>query len=224
MLFWLKKMLSYACEIPLETRHSQFSNSLKVSLLDGRFLLSTEKAVYSYQDLYHNFRSAFEQLPLEILSPQARVLVLGMGMGSIPHLLEHTFQKKEYVYTLVELDPVVVELAQKYTLPLLRSKYFLEVGDAYNFVINNSKSKLYELICVDIFIDENTPSLFETAEFLSKTKQLLAPKGLLVYNRLCSNTSQKETTNQFITSVFEPIFPNHQIIEAKQNRMLIGYK
>jgi spermidine synthase len=179
--------------------------------------------VYSYQDLYHNFRTAFENIPLNTLPDHAQVLVLGMGMGSIPHLLEHTFQKKEYVYTLVELDPVVVALAQKYTLPLLRSKYFLEVGDAYNFVVNNSKSTLYELICVDIFIDENTPSLFEKAEFLSKVKQLLAPKGLLVYNRLCSNASQKETTNQFITSVFELIFPNYQIIEAKHNRMLIGF-
>ena len=51
-----------------------------------------------------------EALPLDELSPQ-RALVIGLGAGSIPLWLKHTFPSGKMVVDSLEIDPAVVKVA-----------------------------------------------------------------------------------------------------------------
>lgn len=131
---WWTTLCSYLTEIGIERRKSEISGELEVSYRRGRYALSTQQAVYSYQDLYLNFKQSFQRLPLADL-PIQKVLVLGMGLGSIPFLLEKTFHCN-YQYTLVEIDPVIIDLARKYGClsGVLQSEMQVVCADAAQWV------------------------------------------------------------------------------------------
>ena len=65
--------------------------------------------------------------------PIQNVLVLGLGLGSIPLMLEKNFGKK-YNYTAVEIDESVIYLASKYALPKLESNIQIICADAFAYV------------------------------------------------------------------------------------------
>ncbi|MCP4440820.1 MAG: hypothetical protein GY810_18010, partial [Aureispira sp.] len=185
--FW-KTWLSHLIELRIEHVDSVYSEKLEIIYKKGRYALCTPNAVYSYDDLYFNFRESFLKLPLDKL-PIKSVLVLGVGLGSIPLMLETIFDK-QYEYTLVEIDPKVIELAKKYNLDHLKSPLNIVCSDALEYVTQCTQQ--FDLIAVDLFIDDVVPSAFETIAFLEALKQLIPEKGLLLYNRLTYNEKFKE--------------------------------
>ena len=90
--FW-KKILSYFFEFHIESAPSEINPHLYVSLNRGRYQLSTANAIYSFEDLYDNFFDAFKKVNLDQY-PIKNVLVLGLGLGSIPLMLEKNLKKK----------------------------------------------------------------------------------------------------------------------------------
>lgn len=84
---FLKKIASYFYSFLLEQAESPISGPLELHYRQGRYMLSTAHAIYSYEDLYHNFRLAFNYLQPEKKGIQS-VLILGFAMGSICQLLE----------------------------------------------------------------------------------------------------------------------------------------
>jgi len=78
-----KKILSYFFELPLETILSNQQLPLTVCYHRGRFQLYSENAIYSWDDLYTQFRDVFNYLSIEI-KEKKEVLLLGLGLGSIP--------------------------------------------------------------------------------------------------------------------------------------------
>lgn len=213
-----KRLLSYLFELHIESTSSDYNPHLYVSLKQGRYQLSTANAVYSFGDLYTNFSRSFHQIDLDQLQVK-KVLILGMGLGSIPYMLEKVF-KKNYQYTSVEIDEAVVYLANKYVLKSLTSTQETISTDAYFFVLQ-SKEK-YDLICMDIFLDETVPSQFEQEEFLNQLKSLLTPNGLLLYNRLTSTIKNEDKTKLFFNKKFKATFPRASYLDVGGNWMLLN--
>jgi len=58
----LKIWLSHLFEWPVEELSSEHNAHLKVVLHRGRYKLITDGAIYSFGDLYSNYRKTFEQL------------------------------------------------------------------------------------------------------------------------------------------------------------------
>lgn len=214
---WVKTA-SFFVDILLEKQKSEYSGSLEVICRKGRYALCTDNAVYSYDDLYHNFRDVFCKIKLNELDIK-NVLVLGLGLGSVPLLLEKTFLKN-YTYTLVEIDPVVVGLAKKYTLSNLQSPLNVVCADALEFV--KSCKQKFDMIAVDIFIDDQVPSVFESVDFLQNVKLLLSPDALLLYNRLAYNESLEHRTQQFFDAEFNLVFQNAVILPVSGNKMFLN--
>ncbi len=212
------KIGSYFIDILLEKQESVYSGTLELIQRKGRLALCTENAVYSYEDLYSNFRDSFKQMNWSSLKGN-KVLVLGMGMGSIPQLLEQQFGN-HFRYTLVELDEVVVALAQKYTLPKLQSDYNVVTANAVDFVANDTQQ--YDIIAVDLFVDDQTPAIFEQTEFLENCKKRLHPEGVLIYNRLTYSEILKEKTDFFYKRCFQPVFIKSVILTLDGNKMLFS--
>jgi len=215
-----KIWLSYLMELHVESVESEHNPHLYVSLRQGRYQLSTANAVYSYGDLYSNFARAFELVDLDRL-PGRNVLILGLGLGSIPYMLEKSF-RRIYHYTAVELDEAVIYLASRYVLPQLRSGIELIEADAGAYV--EQCATHYDLICMDVFLDDYIPEAFETQAFLHRLRDLLRPGGLLLYNRLASTTRDQSRSGRFYDQAFSPVFPEGALIDVGGNYMLLNQR
>ena len=212
-----KYVLSYLWEQHIESAPSPLNPHLYVSLRSGRLQLSTANAVYSYEDRYENFVRAFDRVSLPT-STGAPVLLLGLGLGSIPLILEK--RGLDYDYVGVEIDESVVYLAQKYVLNHLRSPLQVITTDAVHFV--EVWSTPFDLICVDIFLDDNIPLSVEQPVFLKSLRQLLTPNGLLLYNRLARTAEDLAANQQFFDAAFRSVFPTAAYLDVGGNWILLN--
>lgn len=214
---WWQRVLSYFREVELAHIEGEYNPSLHVSLVQNRFQLSTANAIYSFDDLYLNFYRAFQQLPMP--PSGARMLLLGLGLGSVPFMLEKKF-RRFYNITAVEFDESVIELATLFTLPRLTEKMQVIHADAEVFVkLDDSK---YDLIIVDLFLDDIVPPYFNGVEGMKRLRHRLAPDGKILVNRLYRNESDKERTEQFYNKVFKRSFRDSSYIDVKGNWILVG--
>ncbi len=214
-----KKWLSYLFEFHIESSSSAFNPHLYVLLSRGRFQLCSANAVYSFGDRYDNFRKAFRAIDLE--TAQFRdVLVLGLGLGSIPYLLEKTFGQKMH-FTTVEIDEAVVELAYRYALQGLESPVECIVADASRYV--PMPGPLFDLICMDIFLDDTVPEAFTDTAFLEQLAGRLQPEGLLLFNRLAVTRKDRAEAEAYFTNVFRTVFPEAYCLDVETNFILFSH-
>lgn len=215
--FWL----SYLFEIHIESRESEINETLHLILSRGRFQLYTENAIYSFEDLYDNFFQAFNELNLDLLPKAAEVLILGYGMASIPLMLEKKFHRN-YRYTGVDIDEEIIDLANQYILPKLDCPQQLIYGDAQSFIFSTTDK--YDMIIVDLFIDDLVPTKFEKTEFLSQVKNQLKPGGIVLYNRLANNEFTINQAELFLSDIFKPIFPEAHRTIIEDNWIIVSDK
>lgn len=212
-----KRWLSHFFDFSLESIESDINETLYVLLTQGRLQLCTENAIYSYDDLYLNFRIAFEEI--ELPKNGAKVLVLGLGLGSILQLLEQIFQKA-YFFTAVEIDEAVIHLINKYTLPELASPIQIIQADAFHFVCHGEEK--FDLICMDVFLSDVIPDRFQQHFFLEAIKERLSPKGIFLYNCLAAKQEDIERSTAFYEQYFVKVFPNATYIQAELNWILLN--
>ncbi len=213
-----KKWLSHLFPLTLESSGSAYNPELSVLLDRGRLQLLSGNAIYSWDDLYHNFLLAFEDVNISE-RPVNDVLVLGLGLGSVPYMLEKVFGLPCAV-TAVELDETVAELAMRYSLHRLQNPIDVVTADAGIFV--DVTEETFDLIVVDIFEDDKTPEAFEHPDFLERCQELLNPGGLLLYNRLYSSGPNSVRTDRFYNEVFVKTFPNARAVDTRGNWVLVG--
>ncbi len=214
---WYKKCLSYFYEIPIEERTSSFSKKLSVSLHKGRIKLSTEKAIYSEADHYFNFVEVFRKIefnPDQIY----HILVLGLGLGSIPYMLQKKFNIQAN-YDLVEIDPVVIHLFNHYVKSEISGNCNVIQMDAKKFVELDKNS--YDILCIDLFIDRVIPTEFNREEFIASLRQRISPNGFIVFNRLTETTEDRMNDEKF-GLLFKKYFTDCKVVPVLSNSMYIG--
>ncbi|MBX2872681.1 MAG: fused MFS/spermidine synthase [Saprospiraceae bacterium] len=213
-----KNYLSYLFEWHIESRSSEYNPHLYVSLNKGRYQLSTAHAVYSFADLYSNFGDTFELLDWEAHQIQ-RVLVLGLGLGSIPLLLEKHIGPN-FECTAIEIDEAVIGLASKYGLPNVEAPIEVICADARAYMAQSSQT--FDLICMDVFLDDTVPVYFEGQNFLEDLRDHLSPQGILLYNRLAASNADTNATTAFYKEQFLHVFPEGEYLPLSGNWMLVN--
>ncbi len=213
-----KRLLSYFWEQQIESVTSEINEELSVSLIKGRYQLYTTNAIYSFEDLYYNFVGAFKQMDLEKL-PGRKVLILGFGLGSIPIILESKFDAF-FEYTAVEIDEAVLYLANKYAVPKIHSPIQFVCADALQFV--NTTEELFDMVLVDIFLDDIIPEKFSQQTFLESLSEIINPNGVILYNKLALTDEDKKESTAFFSNIFHPVFENGVALEVKGNHMLLN--
>ena len=211
-----RRWLSYVADQTLEEGAGDVTDHLRVLLRRGRIVLEVEGAVYSWEDNYYNFREAFRQLDWDRL-PGDRCLLLGLGLGCVPQIAEEHFGRR-LRYTAVEYDETVAALAERYLLYRLTSPVTTVVADAGAFVAQDSGE--YDLILVDLFVEDQVPEAFETADFLHALAERLAPGGCLVSNRMAFLPAHRERTERYVERVFTKVFPSASSLDVRSNLML----
>lgn len=192
--------------------------ALYVDLVKGRLQLSTDQAVYSFDDKYDNFVAAFKAVDMDSLAGSS-FLVLGGGLGSVPYIVE----KKHGIYphfTLVEFDLSVVRLFARYTRPRLKSEVDIVSMDALEYMKRNKHK--FDVIVIDLFIHDTIPDQFLEQSFLELCKKALHPSGLLLFNWMTVSRLQWTHYNDYKTLVFNKIMHETREVKTKYNYVLIG--
>jgi len=108
-----------------------------------------------------------------------KILVIGLGGGAIPIFLE----RRGFDVTAVDIDPVIVELAEKY-MGLENFTGKIVVEDARVFL--NRSTEKYGAIVLDAFSADAPPFHLSTREAFHACKEHLDDDGILVMNYICA--------------------------------------
>lgn len=173
----------------------------------------------------------YNQRFLEIVESQRpeRVLVIGGGAFTLPTALIGRFPQIRV--DVVELDPLLYDLAKKYfnapTDPRLR----VISGDGRTYI--NETNQVYDLIILDAFNGYTIPHTLITAEAAHRYAVLLQREGkksgLLAVNFIASYRSLKTTLAHELFVTFTQAFSSVQIFpadrgywtHAEQNLLLV---
>lgn len=117
-----------------------------------------------------------------LLNPDPqRILVAGLGGGSIPVVLNEVFPEAQI--DVLEVDPAVVRVAERFFDFRENDRMRVHVVDARVFVKRAGlRAEQYDYIVLDAFTGEYIPEHLLTREFLEEVREILTPDGVLVAN------------------------------------------
>lgn len=141
---------------------------------------------YSALDSGSYFSGSFHDyfMPLPLLYGRARVLVIGLGTGTIPYLLARAYGSRVSI-DAVELDRECIRMTKKF-LPKRRRGFKVIFGDGAEYV-RKCRSK-YDIIMQDAYMTDRPPNpqhiprAFLEDRFMAAARNALADDGILAIN------------------------------------------
>jgi len=115
---------------------------------------------------------------LSFVEEPRRVLVVGLGGGTIPSFLHKHYPRT--TIDVVDIDPDVVIVAKRFFGFREDATMRAHVGDGRRFI--EECRTPYDIIFLDAFGSENIPYHLATREFLQAVRRALAPGGIAVGN------------------------------------------
>lgn len=115
---------------------------------------------------------------LALCREPARVLVVGLGGGTLPMFVHAHYPKA--TIDAVEIDPQVVHVARKFFGFQDDDRMRAHVGDGRAFI--EKCRQPYDVIFLDAFGSDSVPPSLTTEEFLRAVRRALTPHGVVVGN------------------------------------------
>jgi spermidine synthase len=116
---------------------------------------------------------------------QQRVLIVGLGGGSMVHFLQHYAPQLQI--DVAEIDPVIVKIADTYFGVRAGGNLRISAADGRDYL--QSTRKRYDVIYMDAFLrprpetdSVGVPLRLKTSEFLKGVRTKLNPDGVAVFN------------------------------------------
>lgn len=161
-------------------------NTIQVSEDDRRMRyltfgvgLATQSAVKLGDPTHLELAYAPVMLTGLALTPKAeRVLIVGLGGGSLPMFFRHYYPALEI--DVVELDPAVADVARKYFEFREDARLRVHIQDGRRFI--EECRRPYDVIFLDAYGANDIPYALITKEFLLAVRRAVAPGGLVAGN------------------------------------------
>ncbi|WP_282148278.1 spermidine synthase [Algibacter lectus] len=215
----MKKILSYIWPITAKTIDSDTNGKLQITYYNGKKMLNTKDANYSYGSLQKILEYALSKIEFDNVK---HVLILGLGGGSVISSLRKKFDFNGYIQA-VDIDEKIITIAKNdfdiYTAHNLTiSKY-----DAYKFVKKNNKK--HDLIIIDLFINNEVPDQFYSVVFCENISKLVNENGYFIFNLGLKGKMTKKT-EQVIAYFEKSIYFEISLFKNIEgtNSVLIGRK
>ncbi|MBI9034627.1 MAG: methyltransferase domain-containing protein [Bacteroidales bacterium] len=220
ILCFVRYLISYFKEVVLEVSSSSIHDNIEITVVNGRKVLNSGEANYSYGTLKDAFYQLFKEINISNHQVQ-NVLILGFGGGSVAKVLRKEYYPEAKI-TGFEIDDEVLRLGRKYFKSSSIKNCRLIHHDAYLFdrFCGNQK---FDLIIFDVYIGLNVPEKFEQDDFLITLKAFLNEKGTLIYNRLIHDQKSEESFIH-LKEKMEVIYPGIRVLtldNIKQNMMFV---
>ena len=135
------------------------------------------------------------------IPPCQSILVLGVGGGTVIHLLHKRYPDAHI--TAVDIDPQMIDIGKKYFGLARVTNLVLVIANAKDYKI----TRAYDLVIVDLFIGRHIPEFVGNEKFLRRFRS-----STIIINYL-RELEYKEKSRKLV-DVLEKIFPvvkNYQI-------------
>lgn len=110
-----------------------------------------------------------------------RVLMIGLGGGSLAKFIYHRFPQAQI--TAVEVNPRVVAVArQLFALPPDDARLEVVVGDGVEYLNSPARAGRYDVLMIDGYDGESQVAALATSAFYAECARVLSPDGVTVVN------------------------------------------
>jgi spermidine synthase len=149
------------------------------------------------------------------------VLMAGLGGGSTQRAYQHYFTN--VMVDTVEIDPAVVEVAEKYfhvtNTPTLR----IHTNDARVFLRRSTNN--YDVILMDAYATgrygSSLPPQLTTKEFFTMANDHLTTNGVLGYNVIGQLTGSRENLVAALYHTMREVFPQVYLFPAEESQNIV---
>lgn len=175
----------------LREYRSPVNGRLEVWLINGKKTLEAESVNYSFASLHRVFQKAFKKSALSE-KKIGKALILGFGAGSVARILRDEMALTCSI-TGVDADPLLFRIAEEDFDIHPDDRLLFISARAEKFMEENGEK--YDLIVVDVFVNDRVPEAITTEAFLKKAADSLNQKGRLYFNLIVSHPqgmAQKE--------------------------------
>lgn len=211
----MKKLLSYFWPFT-KKYHSDINGTLEVNYINGRKVLDSKNANYSFGELQKRLERGLLKIDLQRID---KILILGMGGGSVIASLKNKFKFAGEI-TAVEIDPVVIKIAKEEFD--IKPTHILRIVEANAFEFVQRNQQKYQLIIIDIFIDTKVPPELLEKQFWKNISKSMDKEGLFIMNMGVNATAATGVSERLkkVTDDFE----FHENPEKNLSELLIGRK
>jgi len=183
-----------------EARYMYFDRTLQsaMNLKDP----TTLRLIYSrYTSLGFTFR------------PDAkRILIIGLGGGSIPKKLQKEFPALEI--DVVEIDPEVIQIAKNHFNVRESNRLHLHAQDGRLFLTRTANQ--YDIILLDAYYADAMPFHLATREFFELAQRKLTPNGIVVANLISAVTGPSGKIARAFVKTERRVFPQTYVFAARR--------
>ena len=191
-----KRLLSFFIPINIYKKNSAISKKLEVTYNNGQLVLDSKNTNYSFGSLQRILRKGLNYIGYERIRGFNNVLVLGVAAGSVIKTLADEIQFKGKI-TGVEIDPVAIEIANKYFGLNKIQNLEIVIDDAFEFVLKTKEK--YDLIIIDIFQDTEMPNFLFEDYFINRINFLLNVNGFILFNTMTLTDNHFERNLKYRT-------------------------
>ena len=191
----VKKIISWIWPQKVQIRTGEISPVLEIAFENGKKVLNASQVNYSFGALHEVFQIAFQKMKITELNPES-VLILGFGAGSIARIITEELKLAPEI-TAVEADAEVIRIARReFDADLIPNLQIIH-SKAEDFLPKCEQK--FNLIAVDVFVEQHVPASCMTSDFLNQLNELLLPGGVLVFNRMpeISDSEKDEFRDRF---------------------------
>lgn len=184
------------------------------NVLQGRLALTTPHILQLFYTQY--MMSALLMLP----EPR-KVLLIGIGAGSLVHFLHHHFP--DCTVDAVDNAPKIIEIAIGYFHIPDKKPITIHCCDGYEFLANQGTQPLYDLILLDAFDDKGMSKTVYRGNFFRLCMESLNRDGILSCNLWSGNNEElariKDALQQHSTGqIFIPVHNRGNIVALACNK------
>ena len=159
----------------------------------------------------------YMMLSLLFLKRLRRILLIGLGAGSLVRYLHRTYP--ECVIDAVDHSPEVIDLARGYFQLPKSSRVRIHCRDGVQFLKNHDCRQPYDLILLDAFDELGMAEAIYTSGFFSLCHAHLDPQGILCANLWSGKTSEVAR----IKAELKTQFPGQLICPVPNRGNIIGF-
>lgn len=140
------------------------------------------------------------------LSQPVTVLVVGLGGGTLPSFIHHTFPLSNI--HVVEVDPAILDVATTQFRFKTDSRMTVSIEDGLDYL--KSTDRKFSVIMFDVDSKDSDsgmspPSGFVDPIFLEQTCSRLEPDGMLVLNLVCRDRRMRDDLLLKLSSVWKTV-------------------
>lgn len=218
---WVRKRLPFGKRL-IEETNSAINGKISVYRFWGRPILEVGGLEQSGDFIASIWKKALKKIHHSIRQPADVIhnsLILGLGAGSAARLVSRFWPEAKIIG--VEIDPEIIRLGRCHFRLNEIKNLRVVCADAAKEIKNfKFKIKNFNLILIDLYLGDRVPVSCETKKFLLGVKQLLAPGGTAIFNRLYYQ-GKREETDEFIKKL-AGIFSHLDRVRTPSNLLLLA--